>query len=182
MFRSGICTQASGVFSFLIPSLLPCMLPPNFIPLTPLTPSPSLPTPHSLPFTSHPSLPPLHFPPLTPSPSLPRSPYSPHSPPSLLQYSNHSLPTHQLLYLPPPPPCVCVSYSQILEMVGQAEQEMASQIAHYETMLSNDVINPLGTMLEVRLFSPPTVCVIVCAFCMYLGGDSGCSFSIILSI
>ena len=41
------------------------------------------------------------------------------------------------------------SCSQILEMVGQAEQDMASQIATYETMLSNDVINPLGTMLEV---------------------------------
>ena len=38
-------------------------------------------------------------------------------------------------------------------MVGQAEQEMASQVAHYETMLSNDVINPLATMLEVRVQS-----------------------------
>lgn len=34
-------------------------------------------------------------------------------------------------------------------MVGQAELEMACQIAQYEIMLGNDVISPLTTMLEV---------------------------------
>ena len=34
-------------------------------------------------------------------------------------------------------------------MVGDAEQEMATQIAYYEIMLVNDVITPLAAMLEV---------------------------------
>lgn len=43
-------------------------------------------------------------------------------------------------------------------MVGQAELEVASQIAQYEIMLSNDVISPLTAMLEVM--SHIVLCVI----------------------
>ena len=55
----------------------------------------------------------------------------------------HTLTPHTL---PPSPP---LPYSGILDMVGQAELEMASQIAQYEIMLGNDVISPLTAMLEV---------------------------------
>jgi hypothetical protein len=40
------------------------------------------------------------------------------------------------------------AFGNILEMVGDAEQEMATQIAYYEIMLTNDVITPLAAMLE----------------------------------
>lgn len=71
----------------------------------------------------------------------------PLSPPFLTRqfsFSLSSLPTTDSC-LPLPP----LSPSGILEMVGQAELEMASQITQYEIMLSNDVISPLTTMLEV---------------------------------
>ena len=57
------------------------------------------------------------------------------------QTHSHSLSLYLSLSL-------CLS-SEILEMVGQAELDMATEVAHYEIMLSNDVIVPLTAMLEV---------------------------------
>ena len=77
--------------------------------------------------------------------------YTTHSSPLTL-YTPHSLHLSPppSLHLSPPSSLLPLPYSGILNMVGEAELEMASQIAQYEIMLSNDVISPLTAMLEVN--------------------------------